>query len=130
MTDTKYIENPLSNLGEQEKEVSSPLAIYLQEKAKQEAKKAQEPSALERAFERLSRTPDGQLVLNWIMHECGYQATGIDLVNGEISKRHLIKNEAQRHIWCMIRLFIPHDVRHLIEDPKPRKENDENESKA
>ena len=46
MTESKHIENPLSNLGEQEREVSSPLAVYLQEKAKLEAQKAKEPPAL------------------------------------------------------------------------------------
>lgn len=124
---TDYPTNPLSNLSERKDgEVVNPLVEYVKEKIATENAKANQPSELDRAMERLSHTPDGQLVLNWIMRECGYQETGLEITTqGEISTRLLIKNEAQRHVWCVIRKLIPHGVRHIIEDPKPReKETD------
>lgn len=122
-----YPLNPLTGLGEQERNVENPLTEYLKEKIAEDNKKAKEPTELERAFERLSQTADGQMVLHWVMRECGYHVTGLEVVgSGDLSTNLLIKNEAQRHIWTIIRSFIPHGVRHLIEDPKPReKENNE-----
>lgn len=125
--DTNYPVNPLTGLGEKEREIENPLQEHIQKLVAEENKKAKEPSELERAFTRLSQTPDGQTVLNFIMRECGYHTTGLEAIGtGELSKRLLIKNESQRHLWVILRSFIPHGVRHLIEDPKPReKENNE-----
>lgn len=124
---TEYMENPLSGLAEQERELPNPLSEYLRKKIEEDVKKVNQPTELDRAFERLARTPDGQLVLNLIMRECGYHATGLEATtHQELSINMLIKNEAQRHLWVVLRRFIPHDVRHLIEDPKPReKQNNE-----
>ena len=120
------IENPLSSLGELEREVLNPLTEYIKQKVAKENEKAQQPTELDRAFDRLARTRDGQLVLNLIMRECGYHATGLEVTtDGELSNRQMIRNEAQRHLWVILRSFIPHDVRHLIEDPKPREKNDD-----
>lgn len=124
--ESKYVENPLSGLGELEREVPNPLTEYIKQKIAKENDAQRQPTELDRAFERLARTPDGQLVLNLIMRECGYHTTGLEAIgSGELSNRLLIKNEAQRHLWVIIRNFIPHDVRHLIEDPKPREKEED-----
>lgn len=118
--------NPYSNLEQRvEETVENPLAELIQKKIEGENNKAKEPTELERAFIRLCQTADGQLVLNWIMRECGYHLTGLETTTtGELSTKQMIKNEAQRHVWCIIRQFIPWQIRHVIEDPKPRDNED------
>lgn len=124
---TEYPQNPLTGLGEQERDVENPLTEYIKDKIAKENAESQKPNLLERAFDRLSKTEDGKIVLNFIMRECGYHTTGLEVIGtGELSTNLLIKNEAQRHIWVIVRSFIPHAVRHMIEDPQPReKENNE-----
>lgn len=58
---------------------------------------------------RIASTPDGQIVLNLIMRECGYHEPGLVLNTQtmDINVNSVIANEAIRGLYIKLRRMIP-----------------------
>jgi hypothetical protein len=98
---------------------------------KQQPRKVELPKAekeLQLAFRRLAKTPDGILVLRWLMELLGWKAPMLAMKpsTNEIVESSTIYNVSKRDVWITIRQMLPPHILNPIEmERKPTHEDDE-----
>jgi hypothetical protein len=99
--------------------------------SKQQPRKVEMSKAekeLQLAIRRLAKTPDGILVLRWLMHRLGWKdpLLVINPVTNEIVPTSTVNNVARRDVWTEIRQQLPPHILNPIEmERKPTYEDDE-----
>lgn len=88
-----------------------------QKKAEVEGRAAEEQEALRSAMRRTFSTPDGRVVLKWIMRECQANAPilGANLANGTIDEKATLYQAMRLNLWLKIRRLLSFDILKEVE---------------
>ena len=93
--------------------------------AEKDKKQIADVEALKRAYNRVARTKDGQVIFNHIMRLCGFAVSSLvlDRNTSEICVQSSLYNEARKTVYYELRKMIDKECLEDIEYLKEEKED-------
>lgn len=90
----------------------------ISEKRQAQLKKIEEPrQKYTAAIQRACSTPDGKILLHYLMTECGYQKNSVQgsTATGEFLETNTMYNEGRRDLYLNLRNLIPPETLAAVE---------------
>jgi len=83
--------------------------LIREKKEKVKKDHSEKAEAFRSSMARSLSSPDGQILLSYLMRECGYQKNSVQgcSQSGELLNNNTIYNEARRDLYLRLRGFVP-----------------------